>query len=197
MISFRSRQEIGTSVATILACVALAAILGFLLWARSHPIKPQMSRDQLSSQVTAIKVEEKKARLANEDHVGNIGKWLWQGTPEEIGSTILDRATKLSQSHHLTLVAVRPQKQADAGGLTQFPFQISVSGSFPQVAGLIRDLETPSERLCVNLVQISAGEGEGNSVSATIGTSIFVQPKPATPASNDKSGKSSNAPKTQ
>ncbi len=176
MISFRNKSDVGASVAIIFAIVVLAVTLGAMLLPKP---KVKANSATMLKTATQIKIDTKKNEDANKVALAEIAKWVYAGTPQQIAPTIFARVAAISQAHKLKLQSIRPQKTADADGLTQLPFQISVSGHFPEIAAMLRDLETPSERLSVNLLQISTGEGSTDEVLATIGAIAFLQPGPS------------------
>ncbi len=175
MISFRNKADVGPSAAIILAMLVMIGTLVFVLLPKP---KVAMTTRAIDKVALDSRLNIKKAKDAGARDQEFVAQYVWTGPASQVAPVALARATKLSADHHLKLIAFRPQRTTDADGFTQLPFQISVEGPFPAVAAMLRELETPQGQLCVNLVQVSAAEGDTNKVSATIGTIAFLRPTP-------------------
>lgn len=172
MISFRNKADVGPSVAIILAILVM---IGTLVYIFLPPPKVAMTKRAIDKVAIDSRLNIKKAKEARDRDRAFVAQYVWTGPASQVAPAALARATKLSADHHLKLVAFRPQRTTEADGFTQLPFQISVEGPFPAVAAMLKELETPQGQLCVNLVQVSATEGDTDKVSATIGTIAFLQ----------------------
>jgi hypothetical protein len=177
VISFRNKADVGPSVAIILAILVMIGTLVFVLLPKP---KVAMTKRAIDKVALDSRLNIKKAKEAAERDEAFVAQYVWTGPASQVAPVALARATKLSADHHVKLVAFRPQRPTDADGFTQLPFQISVEGPFPAVAAMLKELETPQGQLCVNLVQVSAAEGDTDKVSATIGTIAFLKPTPVT-----------------
>jgi len=178
VISFRNKADIPASIAIIGSMVLLVVTLGCIFLPAP---KPKMTSGQVLKQKTIIESDIRRAEESVQTAKGQVARYTWQGSPQEVAPTIFARVTAISQERKLTLSAIRPAKTADVSGLVQLPFQVAVSGHFPDVAAMFREMETPTEKLSVDLVQITAGETGTDQVVATIGASAFLQAPQNTP----------------
>lgn len=185
MISFRTKDDMVSSLIAITAILILAGTLGFMLFVKP-PNEQKVSKDKLvrdyKEKTERSKQEYAKAKAA-------IDPVLWTEAADKVSPQALSSITKLAQEHHLKVVAFRPQKPVDAEGLTQIPFSISVDGAYPDTMQLVKDLETSNTKLAVSLVQVMAADAASDHVTGTI--NVVAYTKAATPPTSTTKGGSS------
>lgn len=114
---------------------------------------------------------------------------LWTGDEKLVGPRAMSIATRLSEKHQIKLSAFRPQKSIQEGTLVRLPFVVSLEGSYPQVVAWVRDIESPSNKLVVNVVQIASTDGASSAVNAVVNVWAFQESKAIVkPKSTKKSG---------
>lgn len=181
MISFRTQNDKIASTIAILAMLVLAGTLAVMLIVP----KPKAAASQrvFDKNKLDIQIDTKKAEEAAAASKAAIDPLLWTGSPAEIAPRALSTVTALSATHKLKLVAFRPQRSNDADTVTVLPFSIALEGSFPDVAQMVTDLETPDTKLAVNQIQIASADGDTDKITATIGVVAYMPLKKApTPA---------------
>jgi len=131
-------------------------------------------------------MQAKIATKAAEDRVMEANLQLaaqtWPGDAQQIAPVALAKVTQLVQARRLRLVAFRPQRTTANGDLTQLPFLVTVEGSYPGVVAFTKDLEAPSTKLAVSLVQIASADAGSDQVTASVGLVAFMPPAKADPA---------------
>lgn len=135
--------------------------------------------------------EEKLAAL----EIGDTA--MWEGVSESVTSQILQSVTVIAKTQNINLKSFRPQTAVADGDLSRNNYVVLIEGSFPQVVGFIRSIDTPSSRLGISLVQVSASDQETDSVNATVGIVAYVKMPDATEvAKNEKKATGSESTTT-
>jgi len=175
MISLTQEQK--WTIASGLAIGALAIIAAYdLLTPKPEPAVPTTKLGADAGRLTTENLIAKKKLSESEAEVKRL---TWSTNADQIGSSALNTVTTLSQSKGLKLLAFRPQRTAEDGGLTRLPYMISLEGPYLGVIGFLRMLETPSNKLAVNLVQVASADPSSDRVSATVGVVAFRPSKVA------------------
>ncbi len=117
---------------------------------------------KLRSDIGRLRDEVAAMRVKNQ-------KRLWSQPADQVAAAAMAKVTEIALSKSLKVLAFRPQRTADDNGITRHPFQVSLDGSFVQVLGFVRALETPNLKLPVVTVQLAAADGATDRVTATIG----------------------------
>jgi Tfp pilus assembly protein PilO len=186
VISFRTKSDI---TAAFFAIVAILVMIGTLVWMVFVPLPTEqgIARGRTRTE-NKLKADIAKAQLDASKAQAEINPLLWTGTVEEVGPQALAKVTQLSKTHRLKLVAFRPQKSVDVPGVTQLPFSITTQGAYLDTMQLVKELETPTSKLAVSLVQVAAADAYTDSVLGTINIVAYVKPMaaPATQESNVK-----------
>ena len=99
--------------------------------------------------------------------------YLWTEAPDAISPQALGIVTEAAKKHGLKLSAFRPQKSTIEGALEELNYVVAIEGRFPAAAEFLRTLETPGNRLAVNLFQVTSSDGATDSVTATVGLVAF------------------------
>ena len=83
--------------------------------------------------------------------------------------------TSLAAKNHVQLLGFRPQKPTDEDdGFTHVPYLILLNGPFPAVQATLRDIESPTNKLAVSLVQFASSDANSDAVNATIGVVAYT-----------------------
>jgi hypothetical protein len=175
MMRFQTKQEATAAGISIVAIIILAASLVWML-------TPVPSRNDVNSgrlgQVRRYQAETAGLIKQAAEAQAKIDPLLWSGTSEEIGPKALASVTKLAKARKIRILAFRPQKPIDMGGLTQIPFSLSIDGTYPNTMQLVKDLETTDAKLAVSLVQVAASDGATDQVTASINVVAYVKTAP-------------------
>lgn len=155
--------------------VVVSLILASLLAAMVYlpDAKPQFGPAERAQKQAAVRSAtvgaNQKADSARED----AAKYLWSEKPDAIAPQALGIVTGAAKTHGLKLSAFRPQKPVVEGDLEVLNYVVALEGRFPAVADFLRTLETPGNRLAVNLFQVTSSDGATDSVTATVGLVAF------------------------
>jgi hypothetical protein len=133
---------------------------------------PQVQKD--AQRIKMLHDHTRKADASSAELVAEIQSKGWNLGPEELGSKVLERMTKLVETDHLQLSGFRTEKPTDVANMTAAPFVAVVEGPFSDVVHLLRKVEDPKSKLAVSLLQISTGEGSLGRVTATIGLLAYL-----------------------
>ena len=108
-----------------------------------------------------------KAEAENKPH-------LWNMSLQNVGPAALAKITALAKTHQVKLSSFRPQRTIDVDGLTQVPFLMTIDGSYPNVVGFVRDIESSDTKLAVSQAQMTSSDGGSDKVSASIGIVAYM-----------------------
>jgi Tfp pilus assembly protein PilO len=177
MLSFRTQKD---AVASSVIVISLAAIVVLALYLA---FAPQPSAAGLAkAKRTAVEKLEKEieeAKRSQEAVAKALVSHLRAGEPDKISPALLSEVTELAQATGLKVNSFRPQRTIELGELTQLPYVLTVEGSFTSVASLLRRLEEPKRKIATTLVQINSADGASDTVTATIGMSVYIRRKAA------------------
>ncbi len=185
MINFKNQQDVAPSV--IILC-SIFIMLGTLIYGLA--VKVPTSLTLTKGRMASKKKLEHDIKTAKADSVTlaqQVKTRLWTEKPDAITAKILGKVTLLAKQYSLGVTAFRPQKQQILDGVTELPYNIIVTGSFPSVQKVARELESSSARLALRSLQFASADSATSSVSATLNVSAFVELK-ETPASFSKTG---------
>lgn len=137
----------------------------------------KLSLKEVKAQEHARRTAYQSIEAANADLKtarAKVAEYIWTTSPDLIGPTALSAVTNLAKKHQLKLTAFRPQRTNTDAQLLRLPYTISLEGSYPNVVSFLSDLETPTNKLAVNLFQVASAEGANDQVAATIGVAAFT-----------------------
>jgi hypothetical protein len=104
-----------------------------------------------------------------------IDSRIWKGSSDSVSSQTLDKASTMAKTHGLHLTAFRPQKPDEQGELTRLVYVMTLEGPYPGLQAMVRELETPENRLSVHMVQVASSDEASDLVTATVGVSAFIE----------------------
>ena len=165
MMRAKADPKATTTSLYALAAVLLAGSLLGLVWP-----KPT-ARDAYTKETNdsrKLRQSISQARLDTTVAKASVLSRTWTEEPATIQDKVLTLSATLAKKHGVTFLRIQPQRVAQADALEQLPFLLVVEGPFPAVAALEKDLELPSNRLAVNLFQVTSSDSESNKVSASI-----------------------------
>lgn len=155
--------------------MVIVLVLALLPRPSGASLKPKFRRDRakalFATEEATAKVKVLRAR---------VNGLVWKDDEGYVGGAVLSRVDELVRKHRLNLVSLRPQRANENGTLKQLPYVLNVDGDFAGIVNFTRDLELPTGKLAVNLLQLSASDASAEQVSATIGVLAYLDPtKPA------------------
>ena len=168
-------------VLTGLGIALLTGTLLYILFVPAASAEAVVRRARIKEQETAVRITEAKAREIEVSAVLAARKSILP--PDAIGPNALARVTALVKANGLRLIGFRPQRTIDSpSGLTLYPYQLSIEGTFPASAKFVRAVEGTVRDLAVTSFQAASADGESGTVNATVGIIAFRDtPKPAIP----------------
>jgi len=166
------------------AVLAMAGMLAFELLA-PKPSQRQSIRARLDAEK---KVRDKTKELQTEldTMTAQVSNRLWKGSADSVGAQTLDLATKVAKTGGMKLSAFRPQKAVEDGELTRLSYVMTLEGRFPSLIGVVKELESPSHRLSVHLVQVASADEASDLVNATVGVTAFLDKSKKNTETKDK-----------
>lgn len=186
MINFKNPQDAAPSA--VILC-AIFIMLATLIYGLAVPVPS--SATLANGRIKSQKKLEGDIRNAKKDAKAlaqQVKARLWAEKPDAITAQILGKVTLLAKQHSLGVTAFRPQKQQILTGVTELPYNIIVTGSFPAVQKMARELENSSARLALRSMQLASSDAATSAVSATLNVSAFIETKeaPAEPKTGAK-----------
>lgn len=193
MIQARFRQDPLAAILGISATVMLAGTLAFMLFAPKPTTKGMAAKFDKQAFQTRLEIKTAQQHLtASKDFVA---RQTWTGATQDIDGVVMSQVSRLSQAKGLKLVQLRPQRPDPKATPVQLPFLVTLEGPYPAVVSFLSDLENPSTRLAINLVQISAAEASSDKVTANVGLVAYQNPAVAETATSTKSAPAPGGPK--
>lgn len=171
-INFKNPAEVGPSAVMLAAVVILAGSLAVMLLVPKPTTEglvkgKERTRKQLQEQAEAAQASGQAARAAT------VGR-LWQGDADTVSAAILAQLTQEATVRKLKLSAFRPQRTQTLPELTELPFSVQVSGSYPAVHAFAATLERPTSKLALRSIQLASSDAASDAVTATLGISAYV-----------------------
>lgn len=196
----KNPSQLSTWNAVLWASVAL--MIGSLAFAQFYPSprpKKTSTRKKIDLANTHSEIKKLRAQAVSDEELS--AKYFWPGDAKLAEAQAMAMVTRVAKSHQVGLGAFRPQKSTEDSGLRRLPFSVNLEGTFTDVAKFLQELETPSNRLAVRLVQISASDGKTNHVAASLGLIAFqkIEKKlaPKTDTGRTAAATNSTGPKTE
>jgi Tfp pilus assembly protein PilO len=155
-------------LAVALLAVALAVVL-FVPRPTTNGLAGRLQRDTLRAQIAI-----KDAKKSSADAEARVKETTWTGDPKQIPPAALAKVSTLATQRGLKLVAFRPQRTNEAGVFRQLPFLVTVEGPYPSITKFCQDIDQPSSRLAVDLIQIASADAASNAVTASVGLVAYV-----------------------
>lgn len=171
MINLRAKDEMGTTVATILATIALLGTLAFMLLVPKPSTKglaqqQRTGESQILNQVT-------EAHKAQAEALASVEKQTWKGGAQQVGPGALEAMTKLAKSYAVKLSGFRPQRVTSASGLELLPYSVTAEGTFVNVLRFMKAIEDPGTKLAIHQVQVNSADANSDQVTAVIGITAY------------------------
>lgn len=171
MINLRAKDEVATNAAFL---IALLIILGSLTFIFAVP-QPDAKKVTVARNAEQKKIfnqadSSRKEFAASQARVVTA---TWTGTAEKIGPGALTAMTALAAKYKVKLSGFRPERVSQASGLELAPYTVTAEGSYPAVVDFTKAIEDPNTRLCVDSIQISSSDANGDSVAANIGITAY------------------------
>lgn len=187
MINFKNKDEAGPSALIVLAILILIVSLVFMIFVPAPTLGNltkghERSRKQIVDEIVAADARTKEATLAAQPR-------LWKGDTEAITASVLTQLTQQAIAKNLKLNAFRPQKPQLLAGVTELPYSVQISGSYPQVQLFLASLDKPGTRLVLRSIQLAAADGATDTVAATLGISAYFVPEVVASTEEAKRGK--------
>lgn len=171
MINFKDPKDQVPSLLAVLGIVLLCgSVVGLFMNRKVSTVDLRRKNNEKRAQYTVLK-EKAAADVYSADLI--IEKQLWTGKVAEITPAALAKVGRLVSDSQLNLVSFRPQKPLEGANLLQIQYNLSVDGSYSNVATLVDKIERSDARLAVNSVQYASAENDSDKVTATIGLVAF------------------------
>ncbi len=184
MFANSKKEDLPATVVILVSMVVLLVTLGIMV------LVPLPSGTKLQakykSDMRLVNRQTESATAGAKLTKEAVNQMTWSGSLNSISTSALAKVTDLAKTHKLSLDSFRPQRLGAAGDLPMQPYLLNVSGAFPDVVGLTKDIETKNTKLAVSMVQITASDQGSDKVSASIALVAYLTPIP--PPATTKSG---------
>lgn len=171
MIAWKSKDETATNAIFI---IALLIILGSLAFEFLVP-KPDATKIAMARNAEQKKIFD-QVDANRKDFAASQAKVVsstWTGTADKIGPGALTTMNALAAQHKVKLSGFRPERVSLVAGLELDPYTLTAEGSYPDVVNFTKAIEDPNTKLCVDSIQISSADANGDAVSANIGITAY------------------------
>ena len=160
-------------------CVTMGVLIVALGGAYALAPRPQDKRTDADRAVQAAQVKDETAALnvRYDKAKDNATRFLWTENPDAIAPRALSIVTEAANKNQLKINAFRPQKPTSSPELEELHYVVAIEGRFPLVATFLKAVETPGNRLAVDLFQVTSADGATDMVTATVGLVAFREPK--------------------
>ena len=188
LFNFKNPQEAGPSAVMLAAVVILAGSLAYMLLVP----KPTVAGLVKAKQRNLVQLEKqiKGSQASGEQARAKTAARLWQGDPDTITATVLAQLTKEALGHKLKLSAFRPQRLVGLTELTELPFSVQISGSYPAVHAFAAALDRPNSKLALRSLQLASSDATSDAVTATLGLCAYVPGQLVSTKTTSKGGTS-------
>lgn len=170
----RKGDDPATIAMVIVAMVVLASTL-ILLIAVPKPSTYGLQR-KYRNRAFELSLLNKRAEGNLAQKQKTVISQTWSIPEQKVGPTALANVTALVKKNGLHMVSFRPQRRNDEASFVQLPYLLTIDGPYPSVMALCRQLEDPSAKLAVSLVQIASAEETSDRVTASIGLVAYLSP---------------------
>ena len=178
MINFKRESERVPSTLIVLSLSILVGALLFMLLVPKPSVAGIAKGRVLSRRKVEKEIADTKVRIAESTKA--IRPRLWKEDTETMTSLILNQVTQLSNQNHLNMAAFRPQRVQPLEGTVELPFNVHLSGSYPEVRNLISALDNPKSKIIVRSVQIASSDASTSTITAVLGISAYQEVKAQT-----------------
>ena len=186
MINFKNKDEVLPSLLIVLSLLIFLGCLVSMVF-----FKPPTTAGVAAGRQRSISTIQKEIatseQRAQEAQV-SVRTRLWQGDPEAVTAAVLAQLTRQTNQSGVQLVAFRPQKLQALEGVSELPFSVQLTGSYPKVRALVAALEVSSSRLVVRSFQFASTDGASDAITATVGVSAYYLPPALVEAVPEKGG---------
>lgn len=160
-------------------CLTMGVVIFALVGAYALAPRPMDKRTDADRAAQAAKVKDETAALAlrYDEAKAQAARFLWTESPDAIAPKALSIVTEAANKNQLKINAFRPQKPTTSGELEELHYVVAIEGRFPTVATFLKSVETPDNRLAVDLFQVTSADGATDRVTATVGLVAFREPK--------------------
>ncbi|HZZ73470.1 MAG TPA: type 4a pilus biogenesis protein PilO [Pirellulales bacterium] len=100
--------------------------------------------------------------------------WQQRAPQGKALADFLGRVLALAQSHAAANTRLNPQTPIEFDTLTDVPLLLEVSGSYSEICGLVKDLESLPEAIWVSDLRIEADKEKGKKSTAQLKLDVFA-----------------------
>src|SRR5665213_2046320 len=140
MINFKNQDDKPTSYVMVGSLVVMVCAGLFMKFAPppERKLTDAVYHAKRMKILISASEDDKKIKISNQA----VAKLTWPGAQEEVMPLALQKVTAMALTHHLKIVGFHPQKPIETPFITIIPCVVNVDGTFPQVVGFERDIET-------------------------------------------------------
>lgn len=159
----------------LMCLCALLILAGSLLFAclvpapSAHVAARAGAKDRASLQT---KISD--SRLQAKRVTAAIQPRIWPGRAEAVSSAVLQLLTTEASRRNVKLAAFRPRDVQQIEGVTELRFNVHLMGAYPAVRATVATLDAPDSKLALESVQVAAGDGSSDSVTASLAISAYT-----------------------
>lgn len=148
------------------AVVVLLLLVGLFTFPKPNDLGLAQRKSQEEKQLKHD-FESARATLSELRNANEARMFLTKA--DEIGPNTMRTLESAARQRNLKVISFRPQRTEEDSGVTRYPYQIALEGSYLDVIAFVRSMETPATKLGVTSMQIASSDGATDKVSAMIG----------------------------
>ncbi|BDI31630.1 hypothetical protein CCAX7_36810 [Capsulimonas corticalis] len=172
MINFKNRDEILPSALILLSIVLMSAALLYILLVPAPTVASAERAHRLMRR--RILRDTTTATLRTRSSQAAAAPRLWPGDPRSVTSAVLAQLTDNARQQGVSLTSFRPQRGQTLDGVAELRYTAQLSGSYPQVRGVLASFDAKNGKTALRSVDMSAGGAKANVVTATVGLSAYL-----------------------
>lgn len=172
MINFKNRAEVLPSAIILCSILILLGTLGFMIFVPApgvagQALKNENNKRKLENDIDSAKQRTQEAKAA-------VAARVWSGTQDAVMASVMAKLSQRSAAGHVQISAFRPQKPVVVQNMSELPFTVQISGTYPTVLRFLNGLDTPENKMALRSIQIASADGATSAVNATAGLSVYM-----------------------
>lgn len=154
---------------------AVIVMIGLVAFDRLAP-EPNKAESAKQHRFEIAKLEKENELMLNQISAARkkVQESLWKADLDTVSAKAMATVDQVSTANQVKVQAFRPQRTVSSQGIDRYPYSAVLQGPFPKVLLTVRQLQNNGTKLAVTSVQISAADGETDTVTATIGLAAFA-----------------------
>lgn len=170
-------MQLGNDVKTwnlviVFAAITLAAVaVGEFVIPKASMVT---ERNKVAKKQEEMRIENKHKADRITVLEKQIKERAFTGNAEEVTPKVLAQVNAVAAKDKITVKSFRPQKPVVSDGIARLAYTVQLTGKFKDIVSFVRTGDEQSTIFGVSLLQVSAADGETDTVNATVGVTAFT-----------------------